>query len=76
MLQVLIRGLNKAVIERLKTRARQNKRSLQTELKLILEQAALPRGATARKLAGRLRRKLAGHTHSDSGRLLAEDRSR
>lgn len=76
MAQVLVRDLDKALIERLKARAKRHGRSLQVELKLILEQAAGTDMAEARKLASRLRRKLAGRAHSDSAALLAEDRAR
>jgi plasmid stability protein len=76
MAQVLVRDLDKALIERLKARAEQHGRSLQVELKLILQQAAGPDMAEARKLAARLRRKLAGRAHSDSAVLVAEDRAR
>ena len=42
MSEVLVRNLDESVVEQLKTRARGNGRSLQAELKLILEQAARP----------------------------------
>ena len=40
MPQLLIRNLEDETVERLKTRARINHRSLQAEVQLILEQAA------------------------------------
>lgn len=76
MAEVLIRDLDKVIIDRLKTRAQQHRRSLQAELKTILEQAAEVDRERAKKLAARLRRKLAGRNHSDSGELQAEDRRR
>ena len=42
MSEVLVRNLDEAVVEQLKARARGSGRSLQAELKLILEQAARP----------------------------------
>jgi plasmid stability protein len=74
--QVLIRELDGVVIGRLKERARQHGRSLEAELRLILEQAAAADLGDARRLAARIRRRLAGRTHSDSAALLAEDRRR
>jgi antitoxin FitA len=76
MAQVLIRELGADVVARLKARAKQRGRSLQTELKEILEQASRQNALDARKLAALIRRQLAGRTHSDSAQLVAEDRAR
>ncbi len=76
MAQVLVRDLDKVVIDRLKARAQRHGRSLQVELKGILEQAASTDAASARKIAARLRHKLSGRSHSDSAVLLSQDRSR
>jgi len=78
MAQVLVRDLNKGVVDRLKAQAKENERSLQAELKLILERAVRRDAVAARKLAAQLRKQLAkgSRIHSDSARLLAEDRSR
>lgn len=76
MAQVLIRDLDSELVVRLKDRARRRGRSLEAELRVILERAASEDWADARALAARLRRKLAGRTHSDSVDLLREDRSR
>jgi plasmid stability protein len=40
MAQILVRGLDEALVARLKERARENHRSLQGEVKAILEEAA------------------------------------
>lgn len=61
---------------RLKARAKRNGRSLQTELKDILQTAARHDAVDARALADRIRRQLAGRAHTDSVALLAEDRVR
>ncbi len=74
--RVLVRNLDDAVVERLKRRASQNGRSLEGELRHILEQAAEANMTEARRLAGQIRRKLAGRQHSDSAQMLAEDRGR
>lgn len=76
MPQVLVRNLDKAVVDRLKRRARRRGRSLQAELHEILERAARSDVAEARRAAERIRRKLADRRHSDSAELIAEDRAR
>lgn len=77
MAQVLVRGLDESVVEKLKERAAQNGRSLQAELKAILEgHARLVSKAEARLLAGRIRRKIGARPQTDSGILQAEDRMR
>ena len=82
MSEVLVRNLDESVVDQLKARAQGNGRSLQAELKLILEQAArglpstkLTRSAY-RTLAEELRSRLGGGTQSDSAELIAEDRAR
>jgi plasmid stability protein len=81
MSEVLVRNLDEAVVEQLKNRARGNGRSLQAELKLILEQAARPESSRPsrgeyRVLADRIRATLGDRPHADSAALLAEDRTR
>ncbi len=81
MPEVLVRNLDEAVVEQLKDRARGNGRSLQAELKLILEQAAAiqpsrPSRAEYRVLADRVRATLGDRPQTDSATLLAEDRAR
>ena len=74
--EVLIRGLDRTLVERLKMRARKSRRSLQAEVKGILEQAASADSASARKLAAQIRRKLRGRTFGDSTALVRADRRR
>ena len=77
MVQVLIRELDETVVDALKRRAASNRRSLQAELKAILEeQAYLADKAEARTLAERIRQRIASRPQTDSGRLQAEDRQR
>jgi plasmid stability protein len=75
MASILVRGLDEGTIYRLKERARLNGRSLQQEVKEILERTAgtltMPE---ARQLAERWRRRLRGRSFSDSTRLIREDR--
>ena len=80
MAQVLIRNIPSEVIDALKARAQQSRRSLQGEMKLILEEAAK---ASSRedlgaflKLAKALRCKTSGAKQTDSALLLREDRER
>ena len=76
MAQVLIRDLDGAVVVKLKDRARRRGRSLEAELRVILETAAAEDWSGVRTLAAQLRRRLAGRSHSDSVDLLREDRAR
>lgn len=69
-----IRDLSRATLESLKARARRNDRSLQAELKSILEEAADTDWSHTRTLAAKLRKSLARRAHSDSAELIASDR--
>jgi antitoxin FitA len=73
--QMLVRDLPPEVVERLKERARSNGRSLQKEVRAILEGAAQTYTiAEARAVSERWHERLAGMEHSDSAELLREDR--
>ena len=75
--QVLVRGLDDEVLDRLRKRAEGHNRSLEAELRDILEQASRQVDvATARDLADRVRRKLEGRPHTDSAELIRQDRDR
>jgi plasmid stability protein len=77
MAQVLVRDLDDTVVEALKQRAATNGRSLQAELKAILEeQAHMAYKTEARALAARIRQRIASRPQTDSGELQAEDRQR
>lgn len=76
MPDVLVRDLSSEALEVLKDRARNNQRSLQVELKAILELAAQTTLADARTVAAKIRRSLGKVSHSDSVVLLREDRGR
>lgn len=76
MAQVLIRNLDPKLVDRLKERAGEHGRSLEAELRAILDAAAAMDLVEARALAARIRRRLSGRTHSDSAALVAEDRHR
>lgn len=74
MAQILIRNVDEKVVERLKKRASLNGRSLQAELKLVIEQASLMDMADAGEVAARIRSKFKGRELSDSAELLHEER--
>jgi plasmid stability protein len=75
MPEILVRGLDDKTVKRLKERARRSGRSLQQEVKHILEQAATRLTMEeARRLSDAWHRRLAGRTFSDSAQLVREDR--
>ncbi len=76
MAQILIRNLDDAVVERLKVRAKGNGRSLEAEVRYILEQSAKVDMATARQHIMEIRKKLEGRTFPDTVELIREDRDR
>jgi plasmid stability protein len=77
MPEILVRNLDRQLIERLKERADRNGRSLQAEVKTILERSIeTPSVAEFRKMALKVQRKLARRRHSDSAALIREDRAR
>ena len=77
MAQVLVRELSDQIVKRLENRAKEHGRSLQAEVKIILEEA-VPDYEQARKRIHALRNKLkrSGKTFSDSADLIREDRDR
>ena len=72
---ILVRGLDQKTIERLKERARLNGRSLQQEVRALLERTAETLTMReARRLSERWRHRFGGRSTSDSARLIREDR--
>jgi plasmid stability protein len=76
MAQIIVRNHNDAVVDRLKARARENDRSLEAEVRHILEQSAKVDIAQARQIVLDIRERLKGRTFSDSLELIREDRER
>ena len=78
MAQVLVRNLKDNVVARLKKRAKTRGRSLQAEVKTILEEAAKDVPEDFWKEADRIREllKRSGRKFSDSAALIREDRER
>jgi len=76
MAQILVRNVDPKAVERLKARARRHGRSLQGEVKILLERAA---GVGAEEVAAMLdgwRKRLAGRRFAGSAKLIREDRDR
>jgi hypothetical protein len=77
MPNVLVRGIEKRDLELLKKRAEASGRSLQAELKRILELAARASDEdAAQAVAERVRAALGGRKHPDSALLIRKDRDR
>lgn len=76
MARVLIRELDPRVVKKLKSRARWHRRSLQAELKDILERAAATSPADVLARVERVRAMFRGRRFSDSAALIRRDRAR
>ncbi|MBW4645295.1 MAG: hypothetical protein KME23_20260 [Goleter apudmare HA4340-LM2] len=84
MAQILVENLDPIILEKLETLAKQHGRSLQDELKNILQQATEKVGyyhtggdmEKAREAVARAQVRYAGKTFSDSTELIREDRER
>jgi plasmid stability protein len=76
MPDVLIRGLEPETVRRLKARAKRHGRSLQGEVKSLIEQAASDRTAQVEAILERCRQRFAGRRFSSSVPLIREDRNR
>ena len=76
MAQLLIRDLDPETVVRLKERARRHRRSLQGEVRLILEKEAAAGADEAWGLADRIRASFGGRKFSDSAALIRKDRDR
>jgi antitoxin FitA len=74
--QVLVRNLPTDVVKKLKSRAKQHRRSLQEELKDILEQAAEHNVKDVQAKVNKVRKLFAGRMFSDSSDLIRQDRAR
>ena len=75
--QVLVRQLNDKVVDRLKKRAKEHGRSLQSEVKTILEDAVPDYERAWKRIDSlRLRLKRSGRKFSNSADLIRKDRDR
>ena len=76
MPELLVRNLDEATIKRLKALAKQHGRSLQGQVRLVLEEAAtLPMGEVS-SLLEKWQRHLARRRFSDSAKIIRKDRGR
>ena len=66
MPNILVRDLDDETVKQIKVRARRNGRSMQSEIKSIIENAALSESRDSVVLAARIRRMLGDREHSDS----------
>lgn len=76
MSDILIRGLRKNTVERLRSRAQRHGRSLQSEARHVLEHAA---GAAPEEVAAifkKWEKRFAGRKFTSSAKLIREDRKR
>ena len=80
MATVNVRQLDEEVVQRLKLRAAGNNRSLESEVRHILERASedtvSAKRASFRELATRLRQMTRGRVQTPSERLIRDDRDR
>jgi antitoxin FitA len=76
MAQVVIRNIDEDAMRRLKSRAARKGVSLESELRMILTEAARADRTGSGKRAAVFRRSLAGRQHSDSTRLIRKGRDR
>ena len=76
MPNILIRDIPQKTIDQLKARAKQHNRSLQGEVKHLVEETVKTTGKAALLRARKIRASFGTKTFSDSADLLREDRSR
>ena len=76
MAQLLVRDLDSGTVDRLKLRAQRHGRSLQGEVKAILQAAATFSMTEAATVTEQWQRKLAGSEFRDSAEAIREDRER
>lgn len=77
MPDVLVRDLDKSVVDKLKKKAAQHGRSLQAEVKNILSEAAAVADMRSElEVMQEIKESLRGFKQSDSAELIREDRAR
>jgi plasmid stability protein len=76
MPNVLVRDVDEKVLEKLKTMAARNGRSLQREVQIILNDSINFEPLSDSEVARKIKDSLRGRQHSDSAELLREDRNR
>ncbi len=76
MPDLLIKNIERKVLNGLEARAKKNNRSLQSEIVIILTEAANYKSSKDTEIARRIKDSLRGRNYSDSSELLREDRAR
>ena len=76
MPHILVRDVDSDIVKRLKSIAKQHGRSLQGEVKAILEQTVPMTMSEARAVSEKWQQRLKGRKFSDSAKLIREDRER
>jgi plasmid stability protein len=76
MAQVLVRDLDPDVVETIRESARRHGRSLEAELRLILESAARHRSTDFWRTVEGLRKRTTNRQRTDSAELIRADRDR
>jgi plasmid stability protein len=76
MAQTLVRKLPDSLVQQLKARAQRNGRSLEAEVRDVLQQAVTKEKAEFFKVADAMRARLAGRHHTETLELLRADRDR
>jgi plasmid stability protein len=76
MPNILIRDVSQKTVSQLKARAKQHNRSLQGEVKHLVEETVKTTGEVALLRARKIRASFGSKTFSDSAELLREDRKR
>jgi hypothetical protein len=74
MANVLVRDLDDAVLKQLKVAAKAHGRSLQAEIHAVLENASVRSLAATRRVSGQWLKRLRMSSHTDSTRMIREDR--
>jgi len=76
MPNILIRDVSQKTINQLKARAKQHNRSLQGEVKHLVEETVKTNGEDALLRARKIRASFGNKTFSDSSELIRENRNR
>lgn len=74
MANVFVRDLDDDVLKELKAAAKAHGRSLQAEIHDVLQRASLQNLAETRRLSAHWLKRLRRASHSDSARMIREDR--
>jgi len=74
--QIVVRNLDEKIIKRLRNNAEKEGRSLQAQVKMILERETRFDPEKAKRLTKKISQRFKGRKFSDSAELVREDRDR